>query len=43
MTPNFDGASFEHAFLSMQMGVKGRICLSEDDAVYMRTTSGPRR
>jgi uncharacterized circularly permuted ATP-grasp superfamily protein len=47
LTPgHFNSAYFEHAFLSMQMGVElveGQDLFVEDDAVYMRTTSGPRR
>ena len=47
LTPgHYNSAYFEHAFLSMQMGVElveGQDLFVEDDAVYMRTTSGPRR
>jgi uncharacterized circularly permuted ATP-grasp superfamily protein len=47
LTPgHFNSAYFEHAFLSMQMGVElveGQDLFVEDDVVYMRTTSGPRR
>ncbi|MBK8176415.1 MAG: circularly permuted type 2 ATP-grasp protein [Rhodospirillales bacterium] len=47
MTPgHFNSAYFEHAFLSMQMGVElveGQDMFVEDDTVFMRTTSGPRR
>jgi uncharacterized circularly permuted ATP-grasp superfamily protein len=47
MTPgHYNSAYFEHAFLSMQMGVElveGQDLFVEDDTVYMRTTSGPRR
>ena len=47
LTPgHFNSAYFEHAFLSMQMGVElveGQDLFVEDDAVYMRTTSGPQR
>jgi len=47
MTPgHFNSAYFEHAFLSMQMGVElveGQDLFVEDDTVFMRTTSGPRR
>lgn len=47
LTPgHFNSAYFEHAFLAMQMGVElveGQDLFVEDDAVFMRTTSGPRR
>jgi uncharacterized circularly permuted ATP-grasp superfamily protein len=47
LTPgHYNSAYFEHAFLSMQMGVElveGQDLFVEDDTVYMRTTSGPRR
>lgn len=47
LTPgHFNSAYFEHAFLAMQMGVElveGQDLFVEDDTVYMRTTSGPRR
>ena len=47
LTPGqHNSAYFEHAFLSMQMGVElveGQDLFVEDDTVYMRTTSGPRR
>ncbi|MFO1154369.1 MAG: circularly permuted type 2 ATP-grasp protein [Rhodospirillales bacterium] len=47
LTPgHFNSAYFEHAFLAMQMGVElveGQDLFVEDDTVFMRTTSGPRR
>ena len=47
LTPgHYNSAYFEHAFLAMQMGVElveGQDLFVEDDAVFMRTTSGPRR
>ncbi|HZF14747.1 MAG TPA: circularly permuted type 2 ATP-grasp protein [Steroidobacteraceae bacterium] len=41
-----NSAYFEHAFLAQQMGielVEGQDLFVHDDAVYMRTTRGPRR
>jgi uncharacterized circularly permuted ATP-grasp superfamily protein len=47
MTPGaHNSAYFEHAFLAQQMGielVEGQDLFVRDDAVYMRTTRGPRR
>jgi len=47
MTPGpHNSAYFEHAFLAEQMGVElveGQDLLVRDNAVYMRTTHGPRR
>lgn len=47
LTPgHFNSAYFEHAFLAMQMGVElveGQDLFVDDDALYMRTTEGPRR
>ena len=47
MTPGmYNSAYFEHAFLAQQMGVElveGQDLFVQDDAVYMRTTRGPRR
>ncbi|MBI3676411.1 MAG: circularly permuted type 2 ATP-grasp protein [Proteobacteria bacterium] len=47
LTPGvFNSAYFEHAFLARQMGVElveGRDLLVNDNAVYMRTTSGLKR
>jgi uncharacterized circularly permuted ATP-grasp superfamily protein len=47
LTPGyFNSAYFEHAFLAMQMGVElveGQDLFVEDDTMFMRTTSGPRR
>ena len=47
LTPGaHNSAYFEHAFLAQQMGVElveGQDLFVRDDAVYMRTTSGPRR
>ncbi len=48
LTPGiFNSAYFEHAYLAMQMGaelVEGRdLFVDEDDGVYMRTVSGPKR
>ncbi|MDR1935067.1 MAG: circularly permuted type 2 ATP-grasp protein [Candidatus Accumulibacter sp.] len=47
LTPGaYNSAYFEHTFLAQQMGVElveGRDLFVEDDAVYMRTTQGPRR
>jgi uncharacterized circularly permuted ATP-grasp superfamily protein len=47
LTPgHFNSAYFEHAFLATQMGVdlvEGQDLFVEDDAVFMRTTEGPRR
>ncbi|HVY07866.1 MAG TPA: circularly permuted type 2 ATP-grasp protein, partial [Burkholderiales bacterium] len=47
LTPGqFNSAYFEHAFLAQQMGielVEGADLIVRDDAVYMRTTSGPQR
>ena len=47
LTPgHFNSAYFEHAFLAMQMGVElveGQDLFVEDDTMFMRTTSGPRR
>ena len=47
LTPgHFNSAYFEHAFLAMQMGVElveGQDMFVEDETVFMRTTSGPRR
>jgi uncharacterized circularly permuted ATP-grasp superfamily protein len=47
LTPgHFNSAYFEHAFLAMQMGVElveGQDLFVEDETVFMRTTSGPRR
>ncbi len=47
LTPgSFNSAYFEHAFLAQQMGVElveGRDLFVRDEAVYMRTTQGPKR
>jgi uncharacterized circularly permuted ATP-grasp superfamily protein len=47
LTPGaYNSAYFEHAFLAQQMGielVEGQDLFINDDAVYMRTTEGPRR
>jgi uncharacterized circularly permuted ATP-grasp superfamily protein len=47
MTPGmYNSAYFEHAFLAQQMGVElveGQDLFVNDNAVYMRTTRGPRR
>jgi len=47
MTPGmYNSAYFEHAFLAQQMGVElveGQDLFVEDNAVYMRTTRGPKR
>ncbi|HEY0847824.1 MAG TPA: circularly permuted type 2 ATP-grasp protein [Noviherbaspirillum sp.] len=47
MTPGmYNSAYFEHAFLAQQMGVElveGQDLFVDDNAVYMRTTRGPRR
>ena len=47
MTPGmYNSAYFEHAFLAQQMGVElveGKDLFVDDDAVYMRTTRGPKR
>ncbi|MDB5839697.1 MAG: hypothetical protein JWQ23_1649 [Herminiimonas sp.] len=47
MTPGmYNSAYFEHAFLAQQMGVElveGQDLFVNDDAVYMRTTRGPKR
>jgi uncharacterized circularly permuted ATP-grasp superfamily protein len=47
MTPGMhNSAYFEHAFLAQQMGVElveGKDLFVSDNAVYMRTTRGPRR
>lgn len=47
LTPGmFNSAYFEHAFLAQQMGVElveGQDLFVNDNAVYMRTTRGPRR
>ena len=47
MTPGmYNSAYFEHAFLAQQMGVElveGKDLFVSDNAVYMRTTHGPRR
>jgi len=47
LTPGrYNSAYFEHAFLAMQMGVElveGPDLFVSNDAVYMRTTQGPRR
>jgi len=47
LTPgHFNSAYFEHAFLAMQMGVElveGQDLFVEEETVFMRTTSGPRR
>ncbi|MEQ1602040.1 MAG: circularly permuted type 2 ATP-grasp protein [Methylophilaceae bacterium] len=47
MTPGaYNSAYFEHAFLAQQMGielVEGQDMFVKDDAVYMRTTEGPKR
>jgi uncharacterized circularly permuted ATP-grasp superfamily protein len=47
LTPGvYNSAYFEHTFLARQMGialVEGRDLFVHDDAVYMRTTAGPRR
>jgi len=47
MTPGmYNSAYFEHAFLAQQMGVElveGKDLFVNDNAVYMRTTHGPRR
>ncbi|HEY0523235.1 MAG TPA: circularly permuted type 2 ATP-grasp protein [Stellaceae bacterium] len=47
LTPgSYNSAYFEHAFLAQQMGVdlvEGQDLFVRDDAVYMRTTTGPRR
>ena len=47
MTPGaHNSAYFEHAFLAQQMGielVEGQDMFIKDDAVYMRTTEGPKR
>ncbi|MES2831497.1 MAG: circularly permuted type 2 ATP-grasp protein [Pseudomonadota bacterium] len=47
MTPGmYNSAYFEHAFLAQQMGVElveGKDLFVDDEAVYMRTTRGPKR
>jgi uncharacterized circularly permuted ATP-grasp superfamily protein len=47
MTPGpYNSAYFEHSFLAEQMGVElaeGQDLFVRDNAVYMRTTQGPRR
>ncbi len=47
LTPGaYNSAYFEHAFLAQQMGielVEGQDLFVRDDAVFMRTTEGPRR
>jgi uncharacterized circularly permuted ATP-grasp superfamily protein len=47
LTPGmYNSAYFEHAFLAQQMGielVEGQDLFVQDEAVYMRTTRGPRR
>ena len=47
MTPGmYNSAYFEHAFLAQQMGVElveGQDLFVDDNAVYMRTTQGPKR
>jgi uncharacterized circularly permuted ATP-grasp superfamily protein len=47
LTPGmYNSAYFEHAFLAQQMGVElveGRDLFVDHNAVYMRTTRGPRR
>lgn len=47
MTPGmYNSAYFEHAFLAQQMGVElveGQDLFVEDNAVFMRTTRGPKR
>lgn len=47
LTPGmYNSAYFEHAFLAQQMGVElveGKDLFVNDNAVYMRTTRGPRR
>jgi uncharacterized circularly permuted ATP-grasp superfamily protein len=47
MTPGmYNSAYFEHAFLAQQMGVElveGQDLFVNDNAVYMRTTRGPRK
>jgi len=47
MTPGmYNSAYFEHAFLAQQMGVElveGKDLFVSDNAVYMRTTRGPKR
>lgn len=47
MTPGaYNSAYFEHAFLAQQMGielVEGRDMFVKDNAVFMRTTEGPKR
>jgi uncharacterized circularly permuted ATP-grasp superfamily protein len=47
LTPGaYNSAYFEHAFLAQQMGielVEGQDLFIKDDAVYMRTTEGPKR
>jgi uncharacterized circularly permuted ATP-grasp superfamily protein len=47
LTPGpYNSAYFEHAFLAEEMGielVEGQDLFVQDDAVYMRTTLGPRR
>ena len=45
-TGTCDSAYFEHAFLAQQMGielVEGRHLVVKDNAVFMRTTEGPKR
>jgi uncharacterized circularly permuted ATP-grasp superfamily protein len=47
MTPGmYNSAYFEHAFLAQQMGVElveGKDMFVDDNAVFMRTTRGPKR
>ncbi len=47
MTPGaYNSAYFEHAFLAQQMGielVEGRDMFVKDNAVFMRTTEGPKK
>lgn len=47
LTPGaYNSAYFEHAFLAQQMGielVEGQDLFVKDDAVFMRTTEGPKR
>ena len=47
LTPGmYNSAYFEHAFLAQQMGVElveGQDLFVQNDAVFMRTTQGPRR
>ena len=47
LTPGaYNSAYFEHAFLAQQMGielVEGQDLFVRDNAVFMRTTAGPKR